>query len=568
MKKILILSIIVIAGLSCKKTYLVETPKDVLAPEDLFVNKAGFEQGLYGLYNQIRQERGGYYQDSKPSNPGYTDPTNDISNGIMMVGTDNAYCNYPGSSNEKYYNQWSTGGPISLVSDDYNSTVFSWLYKVILGANMIIHRADNPAINWTSAEKGQIVGEAKTVRAWAYRHLTFLWGAVPLVLDESSGLNVKTDYVRTPVAQIRNQMEQDLLYADSAMSDQAVVEGRFSKAVADHYLTELYLAEGRYQEAANIANKIISNPMYKLITARYGVNKSSPGSPFTDMFIDGNSNRSQGNTEAIWVIQNAYLSVGGDYNIMRRMWVNRYDQISIGGKNPITVSIANGGRGLGRYAATRYVFQTFSPTVDGRTGSSSADQRGGATGGIYAWRYSWTYGNPVSKLNLNYNTDESINNSQWPNPRKWDWAPPANYPNDVSNSSGYNCQIYLRLAEEYLFLAEAQYYLGDLAGAAQTINVLRARANAPLITAGDISIDFILDERSRELFTEEHRRYTLLRVRDPQNPAVPIWIRRTNAYNKVIANNAPVIANDTLLPLPQSVINANITLPMPQNPGY
>ncbi len=568
MKRILIFSLFVLVGLSCKKTFLDETPRDVLAPDDLYINKAGFEQGLYGLYNQIRQERGGYYQDSKPSNPGYTDPTNDISNGIMMVGVDNAYCNYPGSSNEKYYNQFSTGGPITLVSDDYNITIFGWFYKVILGANMIIHRADDPGINWTAAEKGQIVGEAKTIRYWAYRHLTFLWGAVPLVLEESSGLNVKTDYTRTPVAQIRAQMEQDLKYADSTMADNAVVEGRFSKAVADHYLTELYLTEGRYQEAENMANKIINNPMYKLVgKSTYG--SKTTGNPFADMFIDGNSNRTQGNTEAIYVIQNAYNSpTAGDFNIMRRMWVNRYDQIKIGSGYPIAVSIANGGRGIGRYAATHYVFQCFSPSVDGRTGSSSQDQRGGATGGILSWRYSWSY--PGSKLNLSYNTDETINNSLWPCPRKWDWAPPANFPNDVANSSGYNCQIYIRLAEEYLFLAEAQYYLGDLAGAAQSINLLRARANAPLISAADISIDFILDERTRELFTEEHRRYTLLRIRDPQNPSVPIWIRRTNQYNKIIANNVPVIANDTLLPIPQAVINANIghTDLMPQNPGY
>ena len=569
MKKILIFILIAIIGLSCKKTFLDETPKDVLAPENLYINKSGFERGLFGLYNQVRQERGGYFQDTKPNSSAQPDPSNDITNGIMMVGVDNAYCNFPAANNEKYYNWFSSGGAVSLITDDYNATVFSWLYKIINGANTIISRADNTAnIDWTPAQKGQIVGEAKVIRAWAYRHLTYLWGAVPLTLEESSGSNIRTDYERTPVVKIRAQMELDLKYADSTMADQAIDEGRFSKAVAQHYLTELYLAEGRYSEAQTEANKIINNPMYKLITARYGVNKANVGSPYTDMFIDGNSNRSQGNTEAIWVLQNAYQSLGGDANIMRRYWVNRYDAIIIGGKNPITVSIANGGRGLGRLAATRFQFQLFNPTVDGRTGSSSADQRGGSTGGVNAWRFSWTYGSPLSKYNLNYNVDESLNNASWPNTRKWDWAPPAQFPNDVANSSGYNCQIYLRLAETYLFLAEAQYYLGDLAGAASTINLLRARANAPLVSAADISIDFILDERARELFSEEHRRYTLLRVRDPQNPALPIWLRRTNTYNKVIANNMPVIPTDTLLPIPQAVIDANLTKPMAQNPGY
>ena len=563
MKKILIFSLIAVIGLSCKKTFLDETPKDVLAPENLYINKSGFERGLFGLYNQVRQERGGYLQDGTTA-----DPSNDITNGIMMVGVDNAYSNYPAANNEKYYNQWSSGGPISMVTDNYNATVFSWLYKIINGANTIINRAETTSgIDWTTSEKNQIVAEAKVVRVWAYRHLTFLWGAVPLKLDESSGSAIRTDYERTPVATIRAFMEQELLWAEANMADQAVDEGRFGKAVATHYLTELYLTEGNYQAAKDKAMTIINNPMYKLITQRYGVNKANAGSPFTDMFLDGNSNRSQGNTEAIWVMQNAYQSLGGDANIMRRYWVNRYDAILIGGKNPITVSVANGGRGLGRFGATRYAFQTFASTIDGRKGSTSADQRGGSTGGGYAWRFSWTYGTPVTKLNLNYNQDETLNNAQWPNIRKWDWAP-ANNPSDVASSSGYNSQIYLRLGETYLFLAEAQFYLGDLNGAAQTINVLRTRANSDTCKASDISIDFILDERSRELFSEEHRRYTLLRVRDPQNSSLPIWISRTNKYNKTIANNTPVIATDTLLPIPQVVINANLTKVMPQNPGY
>ena len=567
MKKILIFSLIAVIGLSCKKTFLDETPKDVLAPENLYINKSGFERGLFGLYNQVRQERGGYLQDGTTA-----DPSNDITNGIMMVGVDNAYCNYPAANNEKYYNWFSKGGAVSMVTDNYNATVFSWLYKIINGANTIINRADKTAgIDWTSAQKGQIVGEAKVIRVWAYRHLTYLWGAVPLTLEESSGSNIKTDYVRTSVADIRAQMEKDLKFADSTMAEQAVDEGRFSKAVAQHYLTELYLAEGRYQDAQTEANKIINNPMYKLISkTTYG--SRTTGYPYVDMFIDGNTNRSQGNTEAIWVMQNAYLSLGGDANIMRRYWVNRYDAISIGGKNPITVSIANGGRGLGRFAATRFQFQLFNPTVDGRTGSSSTDQRGGSTGGVNAWRFYWTYGSPISRYNLNYNVEESLNNASWPNTRKWDWAPPAQYPNDVANSSGYNCQIYLRLAETYLFLAEAQYYLGDLAGAASSINLLRARANAPLISPADISIDFILDERARELFSEEHRRYTLLRVRDPQNPTLPIWIRRTCTYNRIIGNilsdDKTKLYNDTLLPIPQAVIDANLTKLMLQNPGF
>lgn len=59
-------------------------------------------------------------------------------------------------------------------------------------------------------------------------------------------------------------------------------------------------------------------------------------------------------------------------------------------------------------------------------------------------------------------------------------------------------------------LAEAQIKLGELDEAAETINILRRRSNAYEISAQDVILDFILDERSRKLFTEEQSRYTLL----------------------------------------------------------
>ena len=109
-----------------------------------------------------------------------------------------------------------------------------------------------------------------------------------------------------------------------------------------------------------------------------------------------------------------------------------------------------------------------------------------------------------------------------------------------------------------MLLAEAQFLTDDPAAAAETINVLRRRANASEITAGDVTIDFILDERSRELFTEEHRRYTLLRTNK--------WFERTQLHNMLASPN--ITERDKLFPIPQSVIDANLTVPMPQNPGY
>ncbi|MEQ9304666.1 MAG: RagB/SusD family nutrient uptake outer membrane protein, partial [Marinoscillum sp.] len=149
---------------------------------------------------------------------------------------------------------------------------------------------------------------------------------------------------------------------------------------------------------------------------------------------------------------------------------------------------------------------------------------------------------------------EVTDNPYWPSTRKWDYANPL----DLAGSRNYNDQIYLRLAETKLLLAEAQFLLNDPNGAATTINELRNRANATPITAGDVSLDFILDERSRELYSEEHRRYTLVRMGK--------WLDRTVQYNLV--GGPTVKEKDRLFPIPQTVIDANLKLPMEQNPGY
>lgn len=548
--------VLLLSVIGCKKNFLVETPVAIIAPDNLYVNKAGFEAGLYGLYNLVRQER-----------RGISGPSNDITNTAAIIGVDNAYSLSPaGGAAESVFNDF---GVRLNASSAYITNLWSYLYKVVNSANTILDRSEKSGINWTPAEKNQITAEARLIRAWAYRHLTYLWGAVPLTLHESSGSTIRTDWERTPVAQVRAAMEQDLLFAEANLADLPVVEGRVSKAVASHYLSELYLTTGDNQKAKDKALSVIQNTKYSLITARYGVQKALPGTPFTDMFIDGNSNRIEGNTEVLWTFQNQYLSAGGDINIMRRWWVNRYNAITVGGKTPITYSKENGGRGLARFGATKYAFTVYGP----------GDDRGSG----FAWRFYWIMNNPGSlpsgsqpiatctspgytggklgdtvKLSINCNepVPNATNYQNWPNTRKWDWAPDD--PADVQNTSGYNDQIYLRLGETYLLLAEAQLKLGDGAGAAATINVLRARAKAAPVTAAQVTINFILDERSRELFSEEHRRYTLLRT--------GTWYARTRQYN--VYTGALIAQRDTILPIPQSVIDANLTKAFPQSPGY
>jgi hypothetical protein len=121
--------------------------------------------------------------------------------------------------------------------------------------------------------------------------------------------------------------------------------------------------------------------------------------------------------------------------------------------------------------------------------------------------------------------------------------------------------ILMRLGETYLLQAEAQFRQGKLTEAANSINVIRARSNATPVTAAQINLDFLLDERARELLAEENRRMTLMRT--------GTLVTRTQRYNTQIIN--PVVgisSKNLLLPIPKSEIDLNKDAVLEQNPGY
>src|SRR5690606_3922571 len=136
-----------------------------------------------------------------------------------------------------------------------------------------------------------------------------------------------------------------------------------SKAVAQHYLAEMYIWEGNPQQAIVEAQKVLNNTNYSLITDRYGVRANEPGVPFMDQFIQGNILPSEGNTEALWVLPNTDIleSTGISRNSMRRTWVVNYASSGYADYSP-----EYGGRGLGSAAITAWGFSIYEPSEIGR----------------------------------------------------------------------------------------------------------------------------------------------------------------------------------------------------------
>lgn len=140
--------------------------------------------------------------------------------------------------------------------------------------------------------------------------------------------------------------------------------------------------------------------------------------------------------------------------------------------------------------------------------------------------------------------------------------------NSLLNGTGAAGDIILfRFAEAYLIAGEAAFHQNKLQDAANYFNVVRKRAfnngNVPVkweVGPSEINIDWILDERGRELFTEEFRWFE---------------IKRLKKWDRVIKNNVFAATNfdynkHRLRPLPVSAIDSNKGNPsgMYQNPGY
>jgi hypothetical protein len=146
----------------------------------------------------------------------------------------------------------------------------------------------------------------------------------------------------------------------------------------------------------------------------------------------------------------------------------------------------------------------------------------------------------------------------WPWVRKWEYNDPYILEN-AGRAGQYDDQLFMRLAETYLLAAEALMKQGKNNEAATYLNELRARSNASPISASDVTLEFILKERSRELVTEEYRKHTLVRTGKFYE-----WAAK---YNPRL-DESKVQPYNEYFPIPQGIIDANTGAVMEQNSGY
>jgi len=123
--------------------------------------------------------------------------------------------------------------------------------------------------------------------------------------------------------------------------------------------------------------------------------------------------------------------------------------------------------------------------------------------------------------------------------------------------------IVARLGETYLVAAEAYLKAGNPGTGLDRLNEVRRRAGVANATLAQFNIDYILDERGRELLGEYKRWFDLKRT--------GTLVARASAHNYKIkeANFVGVDGKLKILrPIPQSALDLNQNKDFPQNPGY
>jgi len=546
---------------SCNESEILEeVPLDFASPENSFVTIGDFNSSVYALYDNLRVMLSA--SEHRPLD--------------YLYGTDIGY-NGAQQLNQRF------GSYLATLTPSSTQTEYHWrqYYKIISSANIILDRL--PDSELTDEQKAKIEAEARLFRGLSYRNLGYLYGGVPIELEAVS--SPKTDYERASRTAVYEQAVADLDFAAKNLPGVTEVEdGQVSDLAAYHLLAETYVALERWSDAITAATVVIDDPATALMTERFGSRQGEPGDVYWDLFRRGNQNRGSGNTEGIWVFQQEIDVLGGAIfsgsragaqlerdHAPRPYAFSVKDPSGVSPFLPLGVSYTSG-RGIGRLRGTDHLNYGIwqSDWNDMRNSEHNFIRDVAFNNPESEW-----YGQMISDyMELFRQSNEDTIRRFYPFQSKV--FTPGNHPpelfvdpvlqtlNASTTGSTYTDQYFIRLAETYLLRAEAHLGNGDATSAAADINVVRSRANAIAVTPGEIDIDYILDERMRELGVEEKRRLTLNRL--------GLLYDRTNRY----CNGNPVATNfgcdvqpyHNLFPIPFSEIESNTGAVLEQNPGY
>ena len=622
---------VVVAALlvSCSEDFLEPDPLSFYEPETTFTTESGLQAVLASADKQLRNN---YIH--------YNAAGNSVPIGTEYVFSDMA--KYGKTDNSSTISDFAntivpTGSFKTATNDDFYLG-FYWVeaYSGIKNANTVLTYIDN-VTSLSEEVKRKYIGQAYFHRAYRYLNLVYQFGDIPLI---TKILEVpKQSYYSTKKEAIIEMITADMEKAVEWVPDQSKLPyvGMVNKGACRQLLIKCYLASGRFKDAEAQADLLINQSGYSLMQGSFGT--FDPGGNPTTWAINRNviwdlhrpeNKIIAGNREAILVMPNGGVQSFLPFASMRIFGPNW---------NSGTLTTPDGKQAAGRFASNNANYQA-------KYDYTRALGRGIATisASYYSQHPMWVVngiedkqdlrhnsavGNWVNMEDLKYSDKSSAfyqQNFRLKNGttflskdtlREWfDFPLYKIYLHDVVNetnpnatdfqgaSTGGKAHWYLyRLAETYLLRAEARFYQGNVGGATQDVNVIRARAGASQMY-GQVTIGDICAERGRELYLEEWRNAELKRIShclalsgkpdewgqtynkanwDKQSgtdaAGGSYWYQRIShytLYNKypsgiVVPNGTKFYTMDkrnNYWPIPNSAITANIKGKLSQNFGY
>ena len=571
MKTLYIYSLLFVACLlqSCS-SFLDETPYNKITAGNFYTTAKEAEQGVNGLYSRMRDLYGsGYilYMCEAPTDIWKSAKSMDIE-----------------------FQNWTIDATSGNVTKLWTNC-----YVTINQANAVLKAFTSNDIPDLSEEKKlQYISEAKFIRAHHYYHLVQQYGDVELKTEPTEAL--VTEAYKTPAVEIWNFIIDEMKYCIENLPDDQNVYGRITKEAVKHNLARVYLTVKRNDEDIKEAKRLAEEVI---------VSSHSLMSSHEELWNTDNMRNPEVLLPVLFTTNTELNGEGQQLHVMfTASYSDHYPKVL---ERDLTY-----GRPWSRIRPTYYLQELYDETKDARWEDCYRTfwrvNKEEATDMIFS-PYSkkeeeivWRKGDSVMIIPKHPWTKEQVK-AVWP---VWVWMPDemreelqdkvqsetnpnGEWPSNTKFQSGtmYTTLIKLqdplrpsanemkgvrdivvfRLGETYLLAAEACHLLGDNKKAAEYMNVIRKRAAIPgkekemEITADQINIDFILDERAREMAGEFCRLYDLKRTGK-------LYERMNNPdMNEIVAGKFQKY--HVLRPIPRDQL-ARISNPedFPQNEGY
>lgn len=413
-------------------------------------------------------------------------------------------------------NYWSEQGAL----DRYNSSLNSdnkwprWMWDTgYFGAN----RCNNTIVSSRKEIAGasdewkiNMEAEARFIRAVNYFMLTQFFGKVPLITEETAP-SATPNYPREEIAKIYQFIIDDLHFAEQHLNT-AYRAGRATVGAAKAMLMKVYMYAPQESGFRDFSK---AKALFEEIE---GLNVYALQPAYAELFEPEFEN----GTESVYEFQFEYPD---EPNTFQKFCGSR----AIG-------SIGDGG-GYGIFLPSDYYLQSFDDPNDVRLPVSVRTEFYGEDG-----------------LQITSSADP-----EYIQPHCKKYEDPRNNNCDNSAKNIY----YIRYADLILLYAECLNELNDPQGAVEQINRIRRRANAyPIETMPkEKLLDFIYEERMRELGMEGWRRFDLIRR------GVDYFVKQVDTHNLFAKDNVKPF--HVLFPIPSNEISMNNGISNEdQNEGY